>query len=257
MSYLVSFRGCTLKLADKTEVLHAIDQATTPITIATVNPEFIEHAQHDAAFRAALEAADFCTVEGTGFAIGLWFARLFNASLPHVARYPGATMVTDLFERYSDGSKAFGLIGGAPGVAATFAEAQRTHHPRANILFAEDGGAVDATNPAVTPEQRTLIEQHRPDILLVGFGAPKQERWIQAAADLNIPVMIGVGGTFNFGTTKKRAPQWLRAFGLEWLYRGVTEPGHWKRVWRAVPVFATKTAWWAISTKGGRAGRRS
>ncbi|HSI21339.1 MAG TPA: WecB/TagA/CpsF family glycosyltransferase, partial [Verrucomicrobiae bacterium] len=66
----------------------------------------------------------------------------------------------------------------------------------------------------------------------------KQELWIDAARDLPISTMVGIGGTFGFYTTKKRAPKLFRALHLEWLFRALTEPGHAKRAWRAVVVFS-------------------
>jgi N-acetylglucosaminyldiphosphoundecaprenol N-acetyl-beta-D-mannosaminyltransferase len=80
----------------------------------------------------------------------------------------------------------------------------------------------------------SIVEQcrtARPDILLVAFGNPKQEKWIYAhAAQLKVPVMMGVGGTFDFiaGVTK-RAPLWMQQSGLEWLYRLLSDP---RRLWK-------------------------
>jgi hypothetical protein len=71
-----------------------------------------------------------------------------------------------------------------------------------------------------------MINAARADILLVAFGVPHQERWIQEwFARLNSQLVIGVGGLFDFYSGRiKRAPRWLRDVGLEWCFRLVMEP---------------------------------
>ena len=71
-----------------------------------------------------------------------------------------------------------------------------------------------------------LIQAARPDIVLVAFGNPKQEKWIRMyAPELHVPIAIGIGGTLDMivGVTK-RAPAWMQQSGLEWLYRLAREP---------------------------------
>ena len=83
------------------------------------------------------------------------------------------------------------------------------------------------------------VSAAQPDILLVAYGAPAQERWIQRhAAALGVPIAIGVGGTFDYIAGRaKRAPRWLRRIGLEWVYRLVHEPWRWRRM-LVLPQFA-------------------
>jgi N-acetylglucosaminyldiphosphoundecaprenol N-acetyl-beta-D-mannosaminyltransferase len=75
------------------------------------------------------------------------------------------------------------------------------------------------------------IRSSAPDILWVGLGAPRQERWMAAHVDqLQIPVIIGVGAAFDFlSGSKRQAPRWMQRSGFEWLFRLVTEP---KRLWK-------------------------
>ena len=70
------------------------------------------------------------------------------------------------------------------------------------------------------------IETAKPDILLVAFGNPKQEKWIAMHRNrLRVPVCIGVGGSFEFLSGRiRRAPVWMQCNGLEWLYRMIQEP---------------------------------
>jgi len=77
-----------------------------------------------------------------------------------------------------------------------------------------------------------MIKESLPDILLVGLGAPKQEKWIyKHYKELGVPVTIGIGATFEFiSGLVERAPVWMQKAGLEWFWRLMKEPGRlWKR----------------------------
>jgi N-acetylglucosaminyldiphosphoundecaprenol N-acetyl-beta-D-mannosaminyltransferase len=84
------------------------------------------------------------------------------------------------------------------------------------------------------------IRSAAPSIVLVGLGAPKQERWIERHADAfpSVRIMIGVGGAFDmWAGSKRRAPRAFRTFGLEWLWRLALEPRRLPRIVRATVVF--------------------
>ena len=84
------------------------------------------------------------------------------------------------------------------------------------------------------------INNANPDILWVGLGLPKQEKWIFQNKDkLNVPAIIGVGAAFKFLSGKvKRAPKWVGDLGFEWLWRLFCEPKKtWKRVFVYMPIF--------------------
>jgi N-acetylglucosaminyldiphosphoundecaprenol N-acetyl-beta-D-mannosaminyltransferase len=70
------------------------------------------------------------------------------------------------------------------------------------------------------------VREAKPDILLVAFGAPKQEKWIAANKErLGVPIAIGVGGSFEMACGMlKRAPVWMQRTGLEWAYRFAQQP---------------------------------
>jgi len=77
-----------------------------------------------------------------------------------------------------------------------------------------------------------MIKDSKPDILFVGLGAPKQEKWIHKYKEkYQVPVSIGIGVSFEFiAGMVKRAPVWMQKAGLEWFWRLMMEPGRlWKR----------------------------
>lgn len=83
------------------------------------------------------------------------------------------------------------------------------------------------------------IKRLSPSILLVGLGAPKQEKWIyEHLEEVGAKVAIGVGGSFDvMAGNVKRAPKLFRKLGLEWFYRLITQPTRWRRMMR-LPKFA-------------------
>jgi len=88
---------------------------------------------------------------------------------------------------------------------------------------------------ALAPEEDAaivaLINDSRPDVLWVGLGLPKQERWIHEHLDrLRVPVIVGVGAAFGFASGRvSRAPEWIGRLGFEWVWRLAAEP---RKLWR-------------------------
>jgi N-acetylglucosaminyldiphosphoundecaprenol N-acetyl-beta-D-mannosaminyltransferase len=99
--------------------------------------------------------------------------------------------------------------------------------------------------PITREEDETYVEMindSSPDVLWVGLGLPKQEKWIFQHKDrLNVPIAIGVGAAFKFISGKvKRAPEWIARNGFEWVWRLIKEPRKlWRRNMLDVPRFVT------------------
>jgi N-acetylglucosaminyldiphosphoundecaprenol N-acetyl-beta-D-mannosaminyltransferase len=112
-------------------------------------------------------------------------------------------------------------------------------------------------DPAADDDTYQRIEAAKPvDVLLVAYGAPKQDFWIaRNQPRLSIPVAIGVGGTFNFlAGRSRRPPTLIRRLNLIWLFRLVTEPWRWRRQ-LALVQFAALVLWEAAMRRrrGGKA----
>jgi N-acetylglucosaminyldiphosphoundecaprenol N-acetyl-beta-D-mannosaminyltransferase len=212
--------------------------------IATVNADFVIKAQADPELRLILQEADMATADGMPL---VWGARLLGVRLP--GRVTGADLTPALAEVAAAKGYTLYLLGGSPGVPDRAAERLRERYPGIRIV-----GAVSPPHAPVLNIDPALVQDIRnaqPDILLVAFGNPKQEKWIAMhAPELRVPVMIGVGGTLDFiaGVTR-RAPEWMQRSGLEWLYRLVQEP---RRLWRRYAVDLTgfgyffTRQWWAM-----------
>lgn len=110
-----------------------------------------------------------------------------------------------------------------------------------------DNNALPKTDKDKRQEAKVVrnINIVKPDFVFVGFGAPKQEKWIAKWIDkLNVSCMMAVGGTFDYisGTTKL-PPEWVEELNLEWLYRLITGSQKLKRVYKAFPIFPLKVFW--------------
>jgi len=199
--------------------------------VATVNPEFVMSAQKDQEFSKVLESADLCLADGTGV---VWAARRQGCELG--GPVPGVDLIPPVAALCTRRGFRLFLLGAAPGVAAELAARLRTEHP--GLEVAAHSGSPDHSSDE---ETLRLIHEHRAQVLLVAFGAPKQDLWIARLGDrLGVSVAIGVGGAFDYLTGRvPRAPVWMRGAGLEWLHRLANQPWRIRRM-VVLPGFAIK-----------------
>ena len=196
-----------------------------------VNPACLNIASTDHAYRHVLQQADRILADGIGLKIG---SRLLNQAVK--ANVNGTDLFPRLCERAASKGYSLFLLGGQPGVAEKAATAMQERYPGLQIAGTQDG--------FFTTEQESdvidRINRSGANILLVGFGAPKQELWLaRLQQDLSPYVCMGVGGLFDYYSGRiPRAPAWLREMGLEWLWRLCQEPLRmWKRYLVGNPLF--------------------
>lgn len=198
--------------------------------VATVNPEFVMRARVDEQFRQALEGAALCLADGIGV---VWAMR--RQGCPQYERVSGSDLVPRLAAMCaSRGWRPF-LLGSRPGVACDAARRLEADHPGLRIA----GTYAGSPHPDDDDEALRRIAEARPDLLLVAYGAPQQELWIvRNRSRLDVPVAIGVGGTFDFLAGRvRRAPGWMRRAHLEWLWRLARQPARMRRM-AVLPVYA-------------------
>jgi N-acetylglucosaminyldiphosphoundecaprenol N-acetyl-beta-D-mannosaminyltransferase len=214
-------------LEEALAVISGYVEERRPRQVATINPEFVMAARWQPAFKAVLNAADLCVPDGVGLLWGSWLLRH-----PLRGRVPGVDLVWRLAGLASAQGWSMFLLGGFEGAGARTAARLRGRYPDLRIAGLYEGHPAD-------PKTAERVRQARPDVLLVAYGAPAQDLWIaQHKHALNVPLAIGVGGSFDFIAGRaRRAPAWLRRIGLEWLHRLVHEPWRWRRM-LALPKFA-------------------
>lgn len=204
--------------------------------VVTPNVDHVVKFQTDAALREAYQDASLVTVDGKPV---LWASRLLGKRLP--ALVPGSDLCPALFDaaKTAPELRVF-LLGAADGVAVRAAETIAKRWPWIKVVgcFSPPMGfnALSADNAAVVE----MINQTKPDILLVGLGAPKQELWVHAMQhQLHVKVALCIGATIDFlAGEKNRAPKLMRTLGLEWLHRMLSEPKRLAgRYWHDAKVF--------------------
>lgn len=206
-----------------------------PHQICTVNPEFIMLAQRDTEFRCILERSDLNIPDG-GFL--LWAARRKGGRLRQ--RVTGSDGLPMFAERAAAKGYRVFFLGAADGVAEQAAQVLRARHPALQVVGTYAGSPAPGEDELIAARVRAA----RPDALFVAYGAPQQDKWIaRNAARLGVPLMMGVGGTFDFiAGIVPRAPGWMRRWGIEWLFRLARQPWRWRRqiaIWQ----FAWLTLW--------------
>lgn len=218
----------------------AIDAIVTPAghgrlrQVSFVNVDCVNLSFRDKAYRNTLLNSDFRLPDGIGLRIA---GRILRSEIRQNVN--GTDLFPLLLARLAATGQSLFLLGGRPGVADDVAAWAQSNYPGVRITGTAHGyfGA---------GEETALIErinQSGANILLVAFGAPRQEKWIERhAGRLRVQSALGVGGLFDFYAGRiPRAPQWLRELGLEWTFRLYQEPGRmWRRYLVGNVVFLSK-----------------
>ena len=206
--------------------------------IFTPNPEILLHARREPAYADLLRSADLALPDGMGVAIVQALR-----SRRSVRRWPGVEIAAMLLRLTAERAETVAFVGGSSEVAERAAARWRAL-PGLKVVVAGAGVAIDedgiARSMAREDETVDVIRSAAPTIVLVGLGAPKQERWIERHADAfpSVRIMIGVGGAFDmWAGSRRRAPRAFRTLGLEWLWRLALEPRRLPRILRATVVF--------------------
>ena len=238
----VAFHNVTMEEA-VARIVQMAQKTEKPRYICTGNLDHLVTLERDPEFQAIYRNADLTLADGKPVVL---LSRL--AATPDRPALKQRVTGSDLFWELARASEVTGLrlffLGGAPCAADLARDAVLRRYPGAQVC----GTYCPPLESFATLEEQTYIREAvreaQPDILLVGFGAPKQEKWIAANKDLlSVPVSIGVGGSFEMaGGVVSRAPVWMQDCGLEWAYRFLQEPTRlWHRYFVRDLPFLVKT----------------
>jgi N-acetylglucosaminyldiphosphoundecaprenol N-acetyl-beta-D-mannosaminyltransferase len=191
--------------------------------------------REDAELRAAVRQASMVVPDGRPL---VWAMALLGHRLPD--RVYGPTLMDLACERAArTGTRMFLYGGRNQGALAQLALNLRRRHPGLQIV----GGYSPPFRPLSDDEQASIAEEinrAKADVVWVGVGVPKQEKWMAAMRDrLDAPVLVGVGAAFDFHAgLVPQAPDLIQRIGMEWAYRLLQEPRRlWKRYARYNPLF--------------------
>ena len=219
---LLGARVLRIRFGELVELIkQLIVESTASHLVITTNADHLYKINNDEYFRKIYDETPIIVADGVPL---LWASRLLGKPLPE--RING----TDLMEHLCGVAERHGygifLVGGHDRVAERCAEFLRKHHPKLNVL-----GAISPSDNFLFPSKECddvvdKVSNAKPDILFVGFGAPKQEKWIyEYKQRMGVPICIGVGVSFSFISGElRRAPLLFQRAGLEWLWRFFLEP---------------------------------
>jgi len=192
-------------------------------TIGFVNSHSINVARKDEEYKQAINNFDLILSDG----FGVFIASLIKNISPRLENLNGSDLIPLIFKRLSSQNVSFFFVGGTPTVIANATIYIRKQYPKINITGYSHG----YFNKEMEYMLCDKINECKPDILVVGMGEPKQEKWIFQNKDrINAKIFIGVGGLFDiFAGCLKRPPKWIRKIRSEWLYRLYEEP---RRLWK-------------------------
>lgn len=193
--------------------------------VTFVNPHSILMCGRDVHACSAITQSHLTVPDGVGIAVA---ARLLGYG--HIERLAGPSLMLDLCDWGRQSGLRHFFLGGGEGVAASLAERLAHLYPGLQIA-----GTFCPPFRSVTPEEEAAIVDRintaAPDLVWVGLGTGKQERWMAAhVGRLRASALLGVGAAFDFHSGRVPwAPPWVRLAGFEWAYRLAHEP---RRLWR-------------------------
>ena len=213
-------------LGEASEWLSIMAQKKETRLIFTANTEAIVLMRSNEEFRNAYSAADYALADGMPL---VWFSRLIGDRLPE--RVTGSDLLPELCRMAEKKSLKVFFLGGTPEVTPKAVENLLKRFPALQVVGIATPWIDLSDGDSVSSGIVESINQSGADILFVGFGAPKQEIWLERNNErLKTGIIVTVGGTFDFLAGKTvRAPLWMQKSGLEWLWRLLHEP---KRLWR-------------------------
>ena len=206
------------------EAINEIDklvQKRVPSYVVTPNVDHIVKLEKDEEFKSVYKNADLILTDGMPL---IWISKLKGN--PIKEKVSGSDLFPKVCKLASNKGYSIFLLGAAEGVADKAAENLKDKYQGLDV--------VGTYSPSYGFEKKsdeiekiiTIINECKPDILAVGLGAPKQEKFLYTYKDeLNVPVSLAIGASIDFEAGNiKRAPRWMQNLGLEWFYRLCKEP---------------------------------
>jgi N-acetylglucosaminyldiphosphoundecaprenol N-acetyl-beta-D-mannosaminyltransferase len=210
-----------LTLAKAVDLIGELVRAGRPSFFITAPTHYAMLTEQNADLRAINSRAAFIVADGAPL---VWASRWQGCPLPE--RVAGSDLIFELCATAAKQGHRLFLVGGAEGVADEAAGRLQARYPGLQVV----GTLCPPFRELTRDERESLvarIRSSRPDILLVAFGQPKGERWIdQHLAELGVPVSVQLGASLDFAAGRvRRAPRWMQRTGLEWAFRLWLEPG--------------------------------
>ncbi len=195
--------------------------------VITINPEMFQTADNDSYFANIVREAEMVIPDGVGIKIGL------KLTGKNVARIPGIDFAKKLLKEAALSNIPVAIIGSKEEVITKAIENLQNEISGLNIVYYHNGYFDN------DEEIYSELRNHSPKLILIAMGSPRQEKFIyEAKKKLNPALMVGIGGSLDvWSGYVKRAPKIYQVLGLEWLYRTITQPSRFKRIFPTLPLF--------------------
>ena len=209
-----------LKLANENKVAQVV----------TINPEMFATAEKDLHFAKIIDEAEMVVPDGIGVKIGL------KLNGYNVERIPGVDLAKELLIASAENNLPVAIVGAKEEIIVKAIENIKNEIQNIDITYYHNG-YFDDDNLIYDD-----LKKSNAKIILVAMGSPRQEEFIYNAKNiLSNGLMIGIGGSLDvWSGVVQRAPEIYQKLGLEWLYRTISQPERFKRIFPAIPLFLLK-----------------
>lgn len=206
------------------ETLQAIDELIKEkksTYVVTPNVDHIVQLETNNELQAVYNNAALILTDGKPL---LWIAKWYG--MPIKEKISGSDLFPLLCKMAAEKRYKMFFLGAAEGVAAKAAENLTKRYPGLQVAGTYSPLNGFEKNEAEMGKIETMIKDAAPDILIVGLGTPKQEKFMYRNCKwLGVPISFGLGASFDFEAGNiKRAPRWMADHGLEWLFRITQDP---------------------------------
>jgi len=198
--------------------------------VVTINPEMFEYANKDSEFINIIKESEMVIPDGVGVKIAL------KINGYNVERIPGVDFAKRLLKESAINNIPVAIVGAKEEIIAKAVENLQNEINGLNIVYYHNGYFDNDS------EIYDELNSKSPRLILVAMGSPRQEKFIYNAKRFLKPaLMIGIGGSLDvWSGAIKRAPMIFQKLGLEWLYRTVSQPERFKRIFPTLPLFLIK-----------------
>ena len=227
---LLGFNVDTYSFSEAVSIAKNLIDGNKVSQVVTINPEMFETANRDSEFASILRESEMVIADGIGVKIAL---KINGFDVP---RIPGIDFARKLLEEAAINNIPVAIVGAKEEIITKAVENLYKEISGLNIVYYHNGYFTDDS------EIYNELKEKSPKLILVAMGSPRQEKFIYNAKRVLKPaLMVGIGGSLDVWSGNiKRAPKLFQITGTEWLYRTITQPSRFKRIFPTLPLFIIK-----------------
>lgn len=218
---LLNTKVNNLSMAETIAEIEELLQKKGKFYVTPINVDVVMKMEQDSYLKKIIDCADIVLVDGKPL---VWISWLYHRKVKE--KISGSDLVPLLCSVSAKKGYSIFLVGGKEGIAVKAKKKLEESYPGIQIIGTCSPPLGFEKNLEELDKMNSKISEAHPDLLIVCFGCPKQEKWIYENIDkYEAKVSICAGATVDFiAGNVKRAPRWMSQHGLEWFYRFIQEP---------------------------------